>query len=323
MADFTEDDTGIQFLGLLVPALIALIAGLVIHSFIIGVNVTDWWKGRSVTPVDHIITSLGISRMCAQCTITVYVIVRKLFLMNLHLYITLLILDAGYTFFIYTNVWLTSLLSVVLCLKISNFHTRLFLYLKGMIAHRTVYFIGTSVLLAAFTCVMPFSISITDVINGRTCNRTMDNLYIDCLYSNSIYSYIVGSIFPMIFYCISSVLLFTSLYHHTTKMKMSSNSSTNLETYYSVMKCVSFTFIYNTLYFICNFVGLYFYYIYCVYLDWLLIVLEFLPVLHSSLLIYRTINLRSQMFKVLQNVTDFLLQRKDTESKENIEVVAL
>ncbi|KAG9465735.1 hypothetical protein GDO78_017829 [Eleutherodactylus coqui] len=323
MADSTEDDTDVQYLGLLALALIALIAGLVIHSFIIGVNVTDWWKGRSVTPVDHIVTSLGISRICAQCVVTLYIFMYAFHLKSLNSLIPLLVIAFVNIFFSYTNFWLTSLLSVVYCLKISNLHTRLFLYLKGMIGHRTVYFIGAIVLLSTFICLMSFTIAITNVMKGVSYNTTIHNLSMSCSYKNYVYSFTIGAFFPLLFYCISSVLLFTSLYHHTTKMKMSSNLSINLETYYSLMKLLSFSFIYNSLYILAGFAWVLYYYFYCVLLPWLRIVLDFLPVLHSSYLIYRTPKLRSQMSKGLQNVIDFLFQREDTETRENIEIVAL
>ncbi|KAG9463120.1 hypothetical protein GDO78_022373 [Eleutherodactylus coqui] len=263
MADTTEGDTDIQYLGLLVPALIALIAGLVIHSFIIGVNVTDWWKGRPVTPVDHIVTSIGISKMCAQCLNILLVFIDALHLRSLYSPVTLHIMTLFYDCFTYANFWLTSLLSIVLCLKISNFHSRLFLYLRGMIVHRTVYFIGATVLFSALTCLMSIVTVFTDVIKGGTFNTTMSNQSMDCVLNNYVYSYTIGSFFPLPLYCVSSIFLFTSLYHHTTKMKMS--------------------------------------------------------ILHSSYQIYRTVKLRSQISKVLQNVTDFLFQRKDPETRENRE----
>ncbi|KAG9467577.1 hypothetical protein GDO78_014679 [Eleutherodactylus coqui] len=307
MAD--SDDTDIQYLGLLALTLIALIAGLVIHSFIIGVNVTDWWKGRSVTPADHIVTSLGISRMCAQCAKAIFLIVNRLLLSRQDVYVKL-ILSTAYIFFTYVNFWLTSLLSIVFCLKISNFHTRLFLYLRGMIAHRTVYFIIATVLLSAFNCGIPFTLALSDMHIVGGYNTIMTNLSMHCASIKYIYIYTVGAIIPLLFYVISSVLLFTSLYHHTTKM--ASNLSINLETYYSLMKFVSLTFIYNTLYFIGHFVCAFYYYFYCSHLLWLLIVLDVLPVLHSSYLIYRTPRLRSQMSKVLQYLSDSVSQWKVT-----------
>ncbi|KAG9466482.1 hypothetical protein GDO78_016585 [Eleutherodactylus coqui] len=323
MADFTEGHTDIQYLRLLVPALIAFIAGLVIHSFIIGVNVTDWWKGRSVTPVDHIVTSLGISRMGAQCANILYILMYTLLLSSLGSPITLPIIGFIYDILTFTNFWLTSLLSVVLCLKISNLHTRLFLYLRGIIVHRTVYFIGATVILSTFNCSISFSMAFPDIIKGGPYNTTIQNLSMSCRYMHYVYSYTIGAFFPLLFYCISAIFLFTSLYHHTTKMKISSNLAINLETYYSVMKFVSFTFIYNTIYIMGHFTCIIYYYFSCVILPWLYTILEILPVLHSSYQIYRTAKLRSQISKGLQCVMDFLFQRKDTETRENIEIVAL
>ncbi|KAG9469297.1 hypothetical protein GDO78_020891, partial [Eleutherodactylus coqui] len=291
--------------GLLALALIGLIAGLVIHSFIIGVNVTDWWKGRPVTSVDHIVTSLGISRMCTQCTKAISLTVIWLVL-NRHDFYVSWVISMVYLFFTHVNFWLTSLLSVVFCLKISNFHTRLFLYLRGMIVHRTIYFIVASVLLSAFNCVMPLTTGLPNLNRDKIYNTIMANLSMHCTSIKYIYAYTLGAIIPLLFLIISSVLLFSSLYHHTTKM--ASNLSINLETYYSLMKFVSLTFIYNTLYFIGHFVCILYYYFYCLHLTWLCIVMDVLPVLHSSYLIYRTPRLRIQMSNVLQYLSDSVSQ---------------
>ncbi|XP_056419467.1 taste receptor type 2 member 16-like [Hyla sarda] len=312
----------VLYLDVLVP-LIALIPGLVINSFIIDINVTDWLNGRSVTPVDHIITSVGISQMCAQCTITLSLTVSTIFQNNLHVNVTVFIMEALYSFFTYTNIWLTSLLSIVFCLKISNLRTRPFLYLRSMIDQRTVHFIVGSVLLSSLNCLLPLLPAIIHVTKGGTHNTTMEILLIECKFGNSLYSHIISSIIPLLFSSISSVLLFTSLYRHITKMKMSGNLSINLETYYSAMTCVSITFIYNVIYFTGHMVSVFMYYLYCEYVEWFFIVLGFLPVLHSSYLIYRTAKLRSHMSKVLQNVIDIFFQRKVTETREDIEMITL
>ncbi|KAG9471421.1 hypothetical protein GDO78_014827 [Eleutherodactylus coqui] len=318
MADSTEGYTDVQYLGLLAPTLIALLAGLVMHSFIIGVNVTNWWKGRSVTPVDHIVTSLGISRMCAQCTLTLLFLMDMFSLSSPDSRITLVIIGSVYNLFSDAHILLTTLLSIVFCLKISNHHSRLFLYLRGLIAHRTAFFIGASVLLSTVNSLITLLLVITENSSDETYNTTTE-----CRNINFIYHATIAVFFPFLFSCISSVLLFTSLYHHITKMKMSRNLTVNLETYYSALKLVVFTFLYNTLCIISYIAAAIFYYFYCLNLLCFLIVLDFFPVLHSSYLIYRTAKLRSQMAKVLQNVTDFLFQRKHTETRENIEVVAL
>ncbi|KAG9466075.1 hypothetical protein GDO78_017251 [Eleutherodactylus coqui] len=259
--------------------------------------------------------------MCVQCANTLFLVMHIFFSSSVDSLVFVNNIGSIYDFFICANFWLTSLLSIVLCLKISNFHSRLFLYLKGMIAHRTVYFIGASVLLSTVNSLVTL-ITFTEDTDGGTYNTIMANLTKGCTYTNFGYIYTVGATIPFLFSCISSVLLFTSLYHHTAKMKMSNNLSINLETYYSVMKFVCFTFINNTLYFIGHFVCTFFYFFYCVSLDWNYYVLDLPPILHSSYLIYRTPKLRSQMSKVLQKAMDFFLQRKDTETRDSIEVVA-
>ncbi|XP_077137926.1 taste receptor type 2 member 4-like [Ranitomeya variabilis] len=315
MADSTEDDSLIQKLGLLTLEIITLILGLVIHIFIIGGNVNDWWNGRSMTSVDHIVTFLGISNMCAQCANALYYLVFTCCASSPDTYFPLLTIDMFYIFFNYSCFWLTTLLSIVFCLKISNLRSRLFLYLRRVILPRTGHFIVASGLLSALNFVIDLWTVINDLIKPGTYNVTMSNLNTDCIYAASIHSFIVGASIPLIFSYISSILLFTSLYNHTVKMKMSSNLSINLETYYSAMKLVSFTFIYNTISFIGHCICAFYSYFYCVNLPWLHIILDFLPALHFSYLIYRTAKLRSQMSKVLLNVINVLFQRKDSEKE--------
>ncbi|KAG8548275.1 hypothetical protein GDO81_025889 [Engystomops pustulosus] len=299
----------------------ALIAGLVVHSFIIGVNVRDWWRGRSVTPVDHIVTSLGISRIFTQFAVTLVFFLVILFPKSPILQISTDVIDAVYDIMAVNNFCLTSLLSIVLCLNISNLHTTLFLYLRRMISHRTGRLIVASGIYSVLKTFLILLMANTTNCNSATHNTTRDSLS-KCIYINSIYNIITGTFFPLLFYLTSSVLLFISLYHHTTRMKMSSNLSINLETYYSTMRFVGFTFLYKTMYFFGNISAFMHYFFYCVTLDWLYLVLEFLPVLHSSYLIYRTAKLRNQMSKVLQNLVDFVLQRKIMETVESVEIVA-
>ncbi|XP_073529522.1 taste receptor type 2 member 9-like [Phyllobates terribilis] len=322
MADAAEGDAFVLNLSLLASAICALLPGLFIHSFIIGVNVNDWWKRRSTTTVDHILTCLGISRMCTQCTLTLYFILATFFLCGLDLVLVESIINPFYAFFFNSNIWLTALLSIIFCLKISTFRTTLFLYLKSMIIHRSGRVIVISLLLSAITSLVYMFIANNKIPNGETCNTTMDYPLSHLSYILSIYSFIIGSLTPLLFYFISSVLLFISLYHHTVKLKMRSNLSINLDTYYSAMKFVSFTFIYNTTYFIGYCACALYHVFHHALVAWPYIILDFLSVLHSSYMIYRTVKLRSQMSKVLQIVTNFLLERKSSETIETIEVVA-
>ncbi|KAG8548539.1 hypothetical protein GDO81_025063 [Engystomops pustulosus] len=313
MADPTEGGTDVLYLGPLAPPLVALIAGLVIHSFIIGVNVSDWWRGRSVTPVDHIVTSLGITRICTQSSDMLYMLMVSL---SLDAQVPLVIMDVAYNFFTNADICFTTLLSIVYCLKISNLHTRLFLYLRRMISHRTGRLIVASILFCASNSLMTLLLFFLKVTNNGPHNTTTDDVSPDCICSKCIYNIATGTFLPLFFYSISSVLLFVSLYHHTTRMKMSSNVSINLETYYSAMRSVSFTFIYNTVYFIAHFISVLYLYFYCMELSWLYKIISFLPALHSSYLIYRTAKLRNEMFKVLQNFMNYLLQRTNAQNSE-------
>ncbi|KAM4043902.1 taste receptor type 2 member 64-like [Anomaloglossus baeobatrachus] len=315
MADSTQADTNILSLGLLVLAVSTLVPGLVIHSFIIGINVNDWWKGRSVTSVDQIVTSLGISRINIQGAFTIYVIVDILFQSQLNFEAPMLLIDAVHVFFTHANIWLTSLLSIVFCLKISNLRTRLFLYLRRMILPRTGHFIVALVLFSAFCSLMTLLMVNTEVTDGGTYNATKSNLITVCEYAYAIYCFFTGASISLLCSFISSIVLFCSLYHHTVKMKMSSNLSINLETYYSAMKFVSFSFIYNTAYLFGHFACGFYYLFNCVDFTWPFIVLGFLPVLHSSYLIHRTTKVRRQMSNILRNVTDFILQKKHTKNR--------
>ncbi|KAG8548274.1 hypothetical protein GDO81_025888 [Engystomops pustulosus] len=319
MADTTEGDTDVLYLGVLVPGLMALIAGLVIHSFIIGVNVSDWWRGRSVTPVDHIVTSLGILRMCIQCVSILGFLLYGFFLRSLKARVILVITNTVYNVLIFTNIWLTSLLSIVYYLKISNLHTRLFLYLRRMMLPRTGRLIVALILFCALYSLMSVLLLISNKSNKGKYNTTSNNEFIGCNSIHSTYIIPIGTFLPLIFNFTSSVLLFVSLYHHTTRMKMSSNLSINLETYYSTMRFVGFTFLYNTVYFMGHFTNVFYLCFYCTTIEWVYVAVGFLPVLHSAYLVQGTAKLRIQMSKVVQNIIDFFTPKKVAEDGNNIE----
>ncbi|KAM4043898.1 taste receptor type 2 member 2-like [Anomaloglossus baeobatrachus] len=319
MADYTEEDAYDKYLN--VFAIITLIPGLVIHSFIIGVNVNDWWKGRSVTSVDHVITSLAITRMGSQCGYIIFFFIESFLQSSQYLDVILSIFSMSYPFFTYCNIWLTSLLSIVFCLKISTLRTRQFLHLRRMILPRTGHFIVASGLISAVSCLLTLWINVPQNNDDGSHNTTIQNQLYDDGNFASVYYFNIGAFIPMIFYLISSIFLFASLYHHTVKMKMSSNVSINLETYYSAMKFISITFIYNIIYVFGLFAHIVCSVLYGAGFSWLNRIFVFLPSLHSSYLIYRTAKLRSQMSEALQSFIDLLFPRKSTETRNNIELV--
>ncbi|XP_073418049.1 taste receptor type 2 member 13-like [Dendrobates tinctorius] len=312
MADSSESKTHFQTLSILAPKLIAFFFMLVIHLFIIVNNANDWWKGRSVTSVDHIVTSLGVSRLCAECVSTLFLLLNTLLRQSP---VSLGILFWVYDFFFYSNIWLTSLLSIVYCLKISNLRTRLFLYLRRVILPRTGHFIVSCGNLALVSFVIVLWMALFEVPKDETYNITLKTQVTGCISVNSVIPFTIGTSIPLIFYFISSVLLFASLYLHTVKMKMSSNLSINLETYYSAMKFISVTFIFNATFFAGYVICVFYYNFHCEILSWVYIALDFLPSIHSSYLIYTTAKLRSQITKILQNVIDVILQKRGAETR--------
>ncbi|KAG9467931.1 hypothetical protein GDO78_014031 [Eleutherodactylus coqui] len=257
-----EGEYSIQYLCLAFAVIFACILGLLIHSFIIAVNITDWMKGRPITTIDQIL---------------LYTLGSQEWYIN---YVTS------------CSLWLSTLLAVVFCLKISNFHNVLFVRVKTFVLHKVVshYFLSTLFSILCCNRVWSKHILNSDLPFDSLKNASYNN---PVSVAQSVY-YMLGNILPFLFNCVSAITVLVSLCLNMTRVKSSGTLTTHLDTHCIAIKAIISCFI--------SFSLQVFIYIYTMSRFFLIdalsfyVILHFFPAVHSIYLISITDKLRNQFF---------------------------
>nr|DBA25511.1 TPA: hypothetical protein GDO54_009891 [Pyxicephalus adspersus] len=249
-----------------------ILFGISIQSFIVAVNVINWLKGRSVMAVDQIITSIGITRIIFQFSCPLHYLSyicfaqlgTKFLVLNLFTGIA-----AGFS-----STWLSALLSIFFCFRISTFTKAFFVYLKSILSQRVVCLIITSVMLGFgyslmsivfFTMISTFTkaffvylktilsqrvvcLIITSVMLGfgyPLMSIVFFTMYKDFSYSDIIHDKdkfqliflfnCLWNILPVLMLLASSVLLVISLSFHIRQMKNYRNTMSTVDTYHRMI----------------------------------------------------------------------------------------
>uniref|UniRef100_A0A8C3RLS4 Taste receptor type 2 n=1 Tax=Chelydra serpentina TaxID=8475 RepID=A0A8C3RLS4_CHESE len=243
----------------LIIAAIELSVGVVANGYIVALNCVDWAKSRTLTSYDKIITSLAFSRFCLQ-----FIIILDYFLFKIYpdLFVGFQTAQLYLVIWIFINqvsLCFASCLSVFYCVKIATFNQSLFSWLKLKISKLLPWLLLGSVLYClvatVFFTLFSYSCCISSH-NSTDClsrNVTMsDNKKSLLEFTFLIHS--VGSIFPLIIFIASSVLLIISLCRHIRKMNFNSDLNPNfrnpsMDAHLRALKSVvSFFILYNIYY---------------------------------------------------------------------------
>ncbi|KAG9467933.1 hypothetical protein GDO78_014033 [Eleutherodactylus coqui] len=291
----------------LAAAGLAFLIGLMTQLFIVVVNIMDWVKGRPKSPVDQILTSLGITRIClhsfsffnAMC-----VIFLRRYIQNMKIFLELIVNSSNLS-----DIWLGTLFSIIFCMKICNFHNAAFLYFRTLVSQKVSYLMLASVLVSI--CFISMFLITDEIIIPKVFppNFTSNETQIPVLIH--VYIFItMGNSMPFLIYCTSSLFLIASLCLHLNRMKTNSNVSTNLDSYYKAIQfmavcLISYVFRIGT-----NLLVLRLYY--SLDILWLFIIWNSVAILNSMYLIYRTNKLSNQFSKILRHGTNYMFNRRDS-----------
>ncbi|XP_065257459.1 taste receptor type 2 member 7-like [Emys orbicularis] len=247
------------FIFYLIISAIEFSVGVVVNGYIVALNCIDWAKSRTLTSYDKIITSLAFSRFCLQFFMTDY----SLFRIYSNLFVRF------QTAQLYTVIWLfinqmslcfASCLSVFYCVKIATFNQSLFSWLKLKISKLVPWLLLGSVLYCLVTTVAftlfsySYCLSSHNSTDRLSTNSTMsDN--IKNLMELTFLIHSVGSIFPLIVFIVSSVLLIISLWRHIRKMNLNSDLNPNFrnpstDAHVRALKSVVSFFIFYNIYYV-------------------------------------------------------------------------
>ncbi|XP_073484935.1 taste receptor type 2 member 50-like [Aquarana catesbeiana] len=282
---------------------ILVLAGLVIQSFIVTVNIIDWMKGRLITGADKIITSIGISRIFFHAA----------FLLNLFLFAYLSNITIIFSIFIFcaleslnfSNIWLSALLSIFFYFKISTSHNVFILRLKVIMSKRIIYLIiATFILSLGYTSMNGLLIFHIFFRNSTQAYTSVIMQQIEMLdYFKSLWN-----LLPLLMSFITSVLLIILLGLHTSRL----NNHGHADTYCRTITFTVFSFLACGLYTILNVVHVY---MRLLGVFWWYFITNVFPVLHSILLIYVATKLRNQFFRIVHCGTDYLFNRNTPGSR--------
>ncbi|XP_069829447.1 taste receptor type 2 member 140-like [Dendropsophus ebraccatus] len=280
-------------------AVILSIIGVLINGFIVAVNLIDWLKRKTISHIDQIIIVLGVSRICFHASSFLYTLLDVLFLSQnflIHLYVIKIIL----TFFNHFSFWVMTLLSVVFCLKISNFHHLFLLRLKIITTQKVAHVI---VVLAMFSICYIFLIFLIEHIEfpkDLMRNVTSGGSKIPQGSAMLLFLFLLGNSVPSIVFCTSSALMIVSLSCHIHRMKLNETPTSNLDTYYNVIKFMTLFLTYYVIITVICVMVIYSHFFYSLDIIWVYITVNIFPNLHSTCLVLWTTKLRERFYKIFQ-----------------------
>ncbi|KAG9463785.1 hypothetical protein GDO78_021071 [Eleutherodactylus coqui] len=285
---------------------VSFLAGFLINAFIVAVNISEWKKGRPMSTADKVITSLGISRMVFQ-VLCLLNIIRDIYFYRRS---SLFFVSVAYLELtsVYSSIWLSTLLSVVFCLKISTLHNAFFLRLKIFVLNRVSCLITGSVMVY-LSYILIVSLIARFAISNNSTRGTYNNLFLGL--SISAHIFLISG--PVLIYFISSVLLIIHLYRHMSQMRSERNTS-HLDIYHKTIKFTGFSLLCSTVYILIEQTDSYCYNVFGLlgcYFFW-----QIFPTLHSIYLIYVTTKLRIQVSNMVHK-----LRRRCGDPKAPVETV--
>ena len=131
------------------------ILGMLGNGFIVLVNGSSWFKNKTVSLSDFIITNLALSRIVLLWILFVDGVLMVFSSKVRDEGIMMQIIDIFWTFTNHLSIWLATCLSVLYCLKIASFSHPTFLWLKWRVSRVVVHMIFGALFLS---CVSALSL---------------------------------------------------------------------------------------------------------------------------------------------------------------------
>ncbi|XP_005369292.3 taste receptor type 2 member 140-like [Microtus ochrogaster] len=109
---------------------VELIIGNLGNTFMALVNILDWVKKRKISSVDQILTALAISRIILIWSLIAHLLVSSIYRTLVIPGKVMRIIKIFWTVTNHFSIWFATCLSIFYFLKIANFSSYIFLYLK-------------------------------------------------------------------------------------------------------------------------------------------------------------------------------------------------
>ncbi|XP_049638870.1 taste receptor type 2 member 20-like [Suncus etruscus] len=191
------------------------VLGIVANGFIVLVNCIDWIDRQKISSVDQVLTALAVSRIGLLWILLLSWHANVLNSVSLNLYVKMIV-SIVYMLANHFSVWLATVLSIFYLLKIANFSSFLFLYLKKRV--RSVLIIVLLVSLLFLSSNFGIASFINILTNRR--NMTHNTTLVKVAHLSNITVFTLANFIPFTMSLISLVLLIVSLSNHLKKMQV-------------------------------------------------------------------------------------------------------
>nr|XP_012607279.1 taste receptor type 2 member 16 [Microcebus murinus] len=230
---------------------------IVQSSLIVAVFCREWLQVKRLSPVDMILTSLGICRFFLQW---LSIISDFFFYFNLNCvfwYISIIWEFSNVLIF-----WLTSLLAVFYCVKVSSFTNPIFLWLRWRILRSVPWLLLGSLIISCVT-IIPSAISKHIQIQLTTMEHLPRNstvivrLVMVQQYLINAHRIVALSI-PFLVFLASTTLLVSSLIQHVQQMQHhnTGHGNSSMKAHSTALRSLAILFIFFTSYFLTILVSL-------------------------------------------------------------------
>lgn len=221
------------------------------NSLIVAVLSREWVQVKSLSPVDMIIISLGVCRFCQQWSSVLYNFCSYFNPNSVYRYMSI--------FWEYTNTltfWLTTLLAVVYCVKISSFTHPIFLWLRWRILRLVPWMLLGSLLISCTTIIFSTirhrsEIQLFSMMQSPGNNTVTERLktFVENI---MISQQMVLLAIPFLLFLASIVLLIVSLTQHLGQMQHhhAGHSNSSMKAHSTALRFLAFFLIVFTSYFL-------------------------------------------------------------------------
>ncbi|KAM4628478.1 taste receptor type 2 member 40-like [Discoglossus pictus] len=217
------------------------ILSLLFSSFIVLVNLLDWFKERKLNSCDLILTALGISNIFFQCFTTVdnltFFVFRELYFQDdIFLYTTAWVITL-----ISNSSWLTAWLCLYYCVKIVNLNSRFFSWMKLQI-NAIVPWLMLMSFLGSIGIGLPTIWSVYKSLPANsTASYNVDELGLNWKLSYGAAAAVLVVVCPFLLVALSIVLILISLCRHVFHMNQNATGFTkpNLKAHIGAAKTVA------------------------------------------------------------------------------------
>ncbi|XP_027742377.1 taste receptor type 2 member 9-like [Empidonax traillii] len=225
-------------------------AGMWINAFIVSVICMTWVRKKTLNSNEKILLLLGSSRFWCLCISWIHFFLSLIYPNYLRVHPIIVLSNSAQSILNCSNFWISACLCVFYCIKIANFRSSFFIYLKVKVDRMVPWLLLGSVF---------FSLVIGTVINNMTDKAFCKNLNLTCQecigkarirreeHFLPVHFFIgFGYATPFTVVIFSALLLLFSLWRHKRNMQTNSMKDLSMDAHIKATKCIlSFFIIYS------------------------------------------------------------------------------